>query len=196
MSDDRGAAPPPPPPSSSGSGTPEQMAGGGIYFRWNDRLWQEQADGSYLVWDDDAHQWVTSTVQPPPPAGQTISTRECPNCGRRVKSTLRYCPYCEYGFETRTAPAPAPAQAPAAASKPKQNLSTVVLIAALVVAVAAGVFVFQQRRAQTCDNWKAAVQELTDATIELQGVPSGMTEDQLHEQNESLLADRRPGGCE
>lgn len=195
MSNDRGAPPPPPPPSSpEGSATPEQMAGGGIYFRWNDRLWQEQADGSYLVWDDEARRWSKSTVQPPAPEGQTIATRECPKCGRRVKSTLRYCPYCEYGFESRTAPAPAPT--PVAAPKAKRDVSTLALVAALIVVIAAGIFVFQQRRAQACESWKAAVQELTDAKVELQGLPRGMTEEDLYEQNETLLADRRPGGCE
>lgn len=194
MSDDRGTTPPPPPPSRPE--TPEQMAGGGIYFRWNDRLWQEQADGSYLVWDEETHQWATSTVQPPPQPGQTLATRECPNCGRRVKASLRYCPFCEYGFETPSTPAAKQEPAPAAAPRAKRDVSTVALIAVLVVAIAAGVFVFQQRRTQACDNWKAAVQELTDAKVELQGLPRGTTEEELYEQNESLLADRRPGGCE
>lgn len=194
MSDDRGAAPPPPP---SRPGTPEEpMVGGGIYFRWNDRLWQEQADGSYLLWDEDARRWETSTLQPPPQPGQTLTTRECPNCGRRVKATLRYCPYCEYGFEGPGTPAPKQEAAPAAAPRAKRDVSTAVLIATLVVAIAAGAFVFQHRRAQACDNWRAAVQELTDATVELQGLPRGATEDDLYQQNESLLADRRPGGCE
>ena len=171
------------------------MAGGGIYIRWDDRLWQEQADGSYLVWNEEAHQWEPSTVQPPPQPGQVLETRECPNCGRRVKANLRYCPHCEFGFEGPPVAKPARATAETVRPKPKRDIRQVVLMGALIVTVAAGIFVFQQRRAQACDNWKAAVQRITDVTIELQGLPPNTSEQELYNLNEDLLADRKPGGC-
>ena len=195
MTDDRGSNPPPPPPTEPTTG--EALAGGGIYFRWDGRLWQEQADGSYFVWDEETHAWEASPTQPPPQQGQVLTTRECPNCGRRVKASLRYCPHCEFGFE---APAPrrAAATGPAVQEPPrkKRDTSLIALVAALVVAVAVGGFVFQQRRTQACDNWRAAVDELTRVTIELQGLPRGTSEAELAKLNEDLLADRRPGGCE
>lgn len=171
------------------------MEGGGVYFRWEGRLWQEQADGSYLVWNEEAHVWERSVTQPPPQPGESRATKECPNCGRRVKATLRFCPFCEYGFEDRLG-RPAPVS-PTAPIRQRRNVSQGALLAVFALVLAAtvgGVFLFQRDRA--CDNWRSAVDEITQAKIDLQGLPAGMTEEELHELNEDLLADKRPGGCE
>ena len=173
------------------------METGGIYIRWDGRLWQEQADGSYLVWDEESHVWERSTVQPPPQPGETRETKECPNCGKRVKSTLRHCPFCEFGFEDRVADRRPSIPEVAPPLRQKRDVPAgLVLVALAVVIVAAvgGFFLFQRNRA--CDNWRSAVAEVTDARIDLQGLPPGTTEEELYERNEALLADRRPGGCE
>ena len=192
------SAPPPQPPS----GPPEpsdspSMDVGGIYIRWNDRLWQEQADGSYLVWDEESHTWERSTTQPPPQPGESRETKECPNCGKRVKATLRHCPYCEFGFEDRTRRPTAPTPDIAPPLRQKQGVPAAVvvgLVALLLVAAVGGFFLYQRNR--NCENWKSAVAEITEARIDLQGLPRGTTEAELYETNEQLLAGRRPGGCE
>lgn len=172
------------------------MEGGGIYIRWEGRLWQEQADGSYLVWDEESHAWERSTVQPPPQPGETRETKECPNCGKRVKATLRHCPFCEFGFEDRVTRRSVPEIAAPPLRQKREVPAGVVFaaVALLLVAAAGGFFLFQ--RARACDNWRSAVAEVTDARIELQGLPPGTTEEELFQLNENLLADRRPGGCE
>lgn len=173
------------------------MATGGIYIRWGDRLWQEQPDGNYLVWNEEAHQWEPSTTQPPSERGHTISTRECPNCGRRVKTSLRSCPYCEHGLEP---PPPAertePAAAPAAARGRRFELSQGALLVALVLVAALIVGVVVKRRSDLCANWKAGIRTYTAAAVQAEGLPRGMSEEEFRILNEERFADTRPGGCE
>ena len=175
--------------------TAPSMEGGGVYFRWSGKLWQEQADGSYLVWNEDSRSWETSTSQPPPQQGESRSTKECPNCGRRVKASLRHCPFCEHGFEDRVARATT--QTMPAAPPTKRSLPAGAALVALAVAVAVvvgGLFLFQ--RARTCEAWRSAVDEITEAQVEVQGLPPGTSEAELHELNEERLGTKRPGGCE
>lgn len=187
-------------PSITPGGPPEtpatpSMEGGGVYFRWSGKLWQEQADGSFLVWNEESHTWETSSSQPPPQQGETRRTKECPNCGKRVKATLRHCPFCEHGFEDRVTRAPTPA--PAATRAAKRSLPAGAALVALAVAVAVvvgGLLLFQ--RARSCEAWRSAVDEITQAQVEVQGLPQGTTEAELHELNEERLRDKRPGGCE
>lgn len=192
---------PPPPPSPSKPEDPAtsaaSMSTGGIYIRWAERLWQEQPDGSYLVWNEDARQWEPSTTQPPSERGQTISTRECPNCGRRVKTTLRSCPYCEHGLESAPPAARAePTPAPAAPPRRRLAVSQGVLLVALVLVAALIVAVVMKRRSDLCANWKAGIRTYTAVAVETQALPSGMSEQEFRELNEDRFADTRPGGCE
>lgn len=184
-----------PPPPSTGDDT-EALPPGGIYVRWRDRLWQEQPDGSYLVWNDSTHEWETSTSQPPREGGPA-ATRECPTCGRRVKTTLRSCPYCETGFEQPVA-TPRPEREPKAKPKPRRRavrLSSTGLLVGLILVAAIGGAAFLKRRADLCDNWKAGVAIYTEAAMEAEGLPRGLTEDQFRQLNEERFADSRPGGC-
>jgi hypothetical protein len=177
----------------------EPIEAGGIYIRWHERLWQEQPDGSYLVWNEEAHLWEISSDQPPPPAGRTITTIECPNCGRRVRSTLRSCPYCEHALPQPERKAPVRPAARVEAKKKAKSLRQVPPVALLIAVLLMGGVVFgliQARRARDCQSWKAAVQAYTKTTIDLNGLPQGMTEEEFHGLNESRFADRRPGGCE
>lgn len=188
-----------PPPPSEPQQPPDSpfMEGGGVYIRWADRLWQEQADGSYLVWSEETHAWERSNTQPPPQPGESRETKECPNCGKRVKATLRHCPYCEFGFEDRKKQPASPAPDSAPPLRQKQGLPAAVaigLVALLLAAAVGGFFLFQRNR--NCQNWKSAVAEVTEARIDLQGLPPGTSEEELYKMNEQLLADRRPGGCE
>ena len=175
------------------------MESGGIYVRWRDRLWQEQPDGSYLLWDEATHEWLTSTLQPPSEGGQTVSTIECPNCGKRVKSTLRSCPYCEYGFEAppvrQAAPAGA-APAPVARKRRARPLSASTLLVAIGLAAAVAFGVFLKLRSDSCENWKAGIRSYTRLAIEAEGLPRGLTEAEFRNLNEDRFADKRPGGCE
>lgn len=198
MADDReNAAPPapPPPPDETGS-----WQSGGIYVRWRDQLWQEQPDGTYLLWDEATREWKRSTLQPPSETGQSVSTRECPNCGKRVKTTLRSCPYCEHGFE-RAPAKPVPSTVPVAPKKKTASLrdsrisgQALLLGVALVLALAAGLFL--KVRSDSCDNWRAGVDSYTKVAIEAQGLPRGLTAEGFRDLNEERFADTRPGGCE
>jgi hypothetical protein len=176
------------------------MEAGGIYIRWRERLWQEQPDGSYLVWDEEVREWQGSGLQPPRDPKRPVSTRECPNCGKRVKSTLRSCPYCDYGFEPEAKTAPARRDHAIAREKKKRarsgNLGSIVLIVAVVVAVGLVFGLIQARRTRDCTNWKNAVSSYTRTTISIDGLPPGLTEDQFHILNEKKFANKRPGGCE
>ena len=188
-------APPPDPGDAGHPGVPS-MEGGGIYIRWEGRLWQEQADGSYLVWNEETRRWQPSTTQPPPQPGETRDTKECPNCGKRVKATLRSCPFCEFGFEDRAA-RPSTPETVAPPLRQRREVPTglvLVAVALVVIGAVAGFFLYQQ--ALACNNWRSAVAEVTEARIDLQGLPPGTTEEELYQMNEDLLADRRPGGCE
>lgn len=196
MSDPPETPLPPPPPPGAGSDGPS-MESGGIYIRWRDRLWQEQPDGSYLVWNEDAHVWEPSRTQPPSEGG-SVSTRECPNCGKRVKASLRSCPYCEYGFEDRVV-TPVPAVTPAR-KKPKAKVRSraispqlLLVVLGLAGLIAAGVFL--KVRSDSCDNWKAGVASYTRLAVEAQGLPRGLTEEEFRQLNEDRFADTRPGGC-
>lgn len=189
--------PPPPPPSPE----PENPAlpTGGIYIRWRNQLWQEQPDGSYLLWDETTRQWIPSTVQPPSETGQTVATRECPNCGRRVKTTLRSCPYCQHGFEAPPARERADAAVPQPGrAKPlhRRRISGATPLIALVIIAAIALGVFLKVRSDSCENWKAGVRSYTQIVAQAEGVPSGMSEQEFGELNEDRFADTRPGGCE
>lgn len=170
------------------------MEGGGVYIRWAGRLWQEQPDGTFLVWNEQAHRWEASIAQPPVEPGESRETKECPNCGKRVKATLRHCPYCEFGFEERvsaTQTAPLPTKPRAGRTGPSPILVGALLF--LLLAAGGGGYLFQRNR--TCENWRSAVAEITQARVD-QGLPEGMTEEEVYTFNEALLSEKRPGGCE
>lgn len=172
------------------------MGTGGIYIRWQDRLWQEQPDGSYLVWNEETRVWETSKQQPPAEPGRTIATKECPNCGKRVKTSLRSCPYCDHALDV---PAAAEKAAPEARPAPKrarlERRGPLIVGLALVLAIGVPVGLVKYRQDQLCERWKAGVRALTETTIRVKGPPPGVTEAELHELNEDRMADRRPGGC-
>ena len=198
MADDHeGAGPPPPPPPVETA----SLHSGGIYVRWRDQLWQEQPDGSYLLWDEATREWKTSTLQPPSETGQAISTRECPNCGKRVKSSLRSCPYCEYGF-AQPAPKPSVTRAPSSVSASKSaavrsaRVSSGALLIGLLLAAAVGVGVFLKMRSDSCENWRAGVRSYTQLAIQAEGLPRGLSAEEFRELNEERFAETRPGGCE
>lgn len=184
----------PPPPSPE---TPS-LDSGGIYIRWRDQLWQEQPDGTYLAWNEKEHQWETSQTQPPSEGG-TVTTRECPNCGRRVKTSLRSCPYCEHGFER---PAAKPAAEPTAVREvPKERLrsrsiSPQLLLVAVGFACLVALGVFLKTRSDSCDNWRAGIDSYTRLAVEAEGLPRGLSEEEFRTLNEDRFADTRPGGCE
>lgn len=174
------------------------MESGGIYIRWRDQLWQEQPDGSYLVWDESTRQWQRSSAQPPSEGG-TVTTRECPNCGKRVKSSLRSCPYCEHGFEApapKPSPEAPPAKAPAKDAVRSRPVPAQLLLIALVFAglIAGGVFL--KIRNDACENWKAGIRSYTRLVVEAEGLPRGLTEDEFRMLNQDRFADTKPGGCE
>ena len=199
MADDRNDPAPPPPPVPSVETA--SLHSGGIYVRWRDQLWQEQPDGSYLVWDDATREWKMSTLQPPSETGQAISTRECPNCGKRVKSTLRSCPYCEYGFaeppaKPRISAAPSSASARKAAAVRSARVSSAALLLGLLLAAATAVGVFLKVRSDACENWRAGVASYTQAVIAAEGLPRGLSAEEFRGLNEERFADTRPGGCE
>ena len=189
----------PKPPRPAAPATPAIEAGA-IYIRWRERLWQEQPDGSYLVWDEESREWQESDVQPPR-AGKTVSTRECPNCGRRVRTTLRSCPYCEYGFVEEAKPVPGAERREAQEKAKKAEVSrqrmatpiAILIIVVLLGGLAFGVVKYKQSR--DCRSWKDAVKAYTDTAISLDGLPEGVTEQQFRELNEARFADTKPGGC-
>ena len=174
------------------------LSSGGIYIRWRDRLWQEQPDGSYLVWEEESHQWQTSTLQPPGEEGKAVATRECANCKKRVKVSLRSCPYCGQGFE---APAPEKKRLPAPVTKSptratRTHLSPASLVVALVLTAVIAAGVFLKARSDSCDNWKEGITSYTRLAIASKGLPRGLTAEEFNELNEDRFADTRPGGCE
>lgn len=172
------------------------LSSGGIYVRWQERLWQEQPDGSYLLWDETTRQWVVSTLQPPAEGGKAIVTRECPNCAKRVKSSLRSCPHCGHVFEVANQPTvSAPEPRSRAQRSPTLSISPIVLLIGLLLAAAIGVGVFLKLRSASCENWKAGVRSYTEFSIREKGLPRGLTEQDFRVLNEQRFADTRPGGC-
>lgn len=176
------------------------MKSGGIYIRWRDRLWQEQPDGTYLLWEETTRQWVPSTLQPPAEGGKAVATTECPNCGKRIKSSLRSCPYCDHAMPVASTPAKSTSAAAAGQTASRRrsapSLSPAALLTALVLAAAIGVGLFLKTRADSCENWKAGVRSYTEVAVREQGLPGGLSEQELLRLNEQRFADTRPGGCE
>ncbi|MEA2434790.1 MAG: hypothetical protein QOG54_2247 [Actinomycetota bacterium] len=197
--DDPKESPKPPEPTKSvtkGPAAPEIEAGA-IYIRWRDRLWQEQPDGSYLVWDEEARQWLESDSQPPR-AGKTVSTRECPQCGRRVRTSLKTCPYCEFVFVEEAKPEIAKRVAKPQKVRKSSRRRQASPIAGLIVVVLLGGLVFgtfKYKQARDCTNWKVGVKTYTDTSIAMGGVPPGVTEQEFRELNEARFSDTKPGGC-
>lgn len=191
-------SPPPKPRPPEGPGT---LAAGGIYIKWQERLWQEQPDGSYLVWDEQEHVWKQSTTQPPREGG-SIQTKECPSCGKRVKASFKSCPYCNYGFPVAPvrAPAAAPPARPVASREPFYRRRVNPLVALLlVVAVGAGIgyVMFSRGQANACEGWKAANRAFAMNDALSQGLePTADELQRLINEYETRFSADRPEGCE
>ena len=180
------------------------MSGAGIYIKWDNKLWQEQPDGSYLLWDEEQRLWVHSAKQPP--SEGPVQTKECPNCGRRVKRSFRSCPHCEFGFglstaSLDTAPRPAVAEFKEKKTRAKKAPQTievsplVSLAAVLAVLVLAYVGYVKYAEARSCSNWNDAMRTTTELQIRIEAVGDSSYE-QMLEENKSLHAASRPEGCE
>lgn len=196
MSSDEPQGPPPAPAGETPS--PDPMATGGIYIRWRDQLWQEQPDGSYLLWNDETREWEASTVQPPADPDRKIATRECPSCGRRVRTSARSCPYCERSLaapqqETRRVPE---RETAAAAASWRERRGPFIVALAVLLAIGVPLGLFRYRQSELCERWKAGVRAVTETALRLKGPPPGITEAELYALNEERMAEQRPGGCE
>jgi len=195
-SSDEGSNPPPPPPSGTDAG---RLAAGGIYIKWQGRLWQEQPDGTYLVWEEGSHTWEKSVRQPPREGG-AVQTKECPSCGRRIKSSFRVCPHCSHPFPTADRPAGVVRnQEPAWTPKPwyqKPVPNWVALILVAVVAASTVYTVYALRRGDPCASWDAANRAFARNAARAQGAdPEGAALDSLIERYENRFSSQRPEGC-
>ena len=192
-------SPPPEPHPNQGAGT---LAAGGIYIKWQDRLWQEQPDGSYLVWDEQERTWKHSTTQPPREGG-SIQTKECPSCGKRIKASFKSCPHCDYGFPVAPVQPPAapPRSAPAALRREpfyRRRVNPVVgLLLVVAIAVGTGYAIFSRRQANACEGWKAANRAFAMNDALSQGLePTDEELQTLIDKYETTFSADRPEGCE
>jgi hypothetical protein len=174
------------------------MAGGGIYIKWNNQLWQEQPDGTYLVWDEDQRVWKHSAKQPPSEGG-VVATKECQGCGRRIKATFRSCPYCGHAFEVAPERRPIRPEVARLKKKPKRSRNQVeipfsVAAIAMIALLAVGFYGYvRYSNTRSCAKWRQAIRTATDVSIQIE--PARAYE-QLLERNEDLYAATRPEGCE
>lgn len=192
--------------STSGSEPPRidpaTLAAGGIYIKWRDRLWQEQPDGSYLVWDEQSHTWERSERQPPREGG-AVQTKECPSCGRRVKVSFRACPHCSYAFPTAVSDTPRDVAAPSKKVTSssgrwyqRQVPNSVGLLLIILVVAATAYVVISTRAGDGCEGWKAANEAFARNAALAQGDdPDGEELAGLIEHYEDRYSADRPEGC-
>ena len=188
-----------PAPSSIDPGT---LAAGGIYIKWRDRLWQEQPDGSYLVWDEGSRTWERSDKQPPREGG-AVQTKECSSCGRRIKMSFRACPYCSYAFPTAP-PATARTVATPSSKTPTSSVrwyrrqvpNSIALLLVILVAAATAFVVVNGRTGDDCAGWRAANEAFARNAALAQGDdPDGEELASLIEHYEDRYSADRPEGC-